>query len=81
MAVDQASAPPRAPTRWGLSVDEVAHYTRDGSLYRAHCPSVRCCENVEHGGGVVFVHCTADGTCEVVGSTLGDCLTVLCAGY
>ena len=25
--------------------------------------------------------CTADGTCEVVGSTLGDCLTVLCAGY
>ena len=64
----------------GLSAVAVERYAQDGSLYRAFCPGVRCCENADHGGGTVAVFCVA-GECAAVGDTLGDCLTVNCATF
>lgn len=64
-----------------LSDEDVARYSREGSLYFVYCPEVQCCVNADHGGGGVAVFCTRGASCEVVGHNLGECLTVLCATY
>ena len=64
-----------------LSDENIARYSREGSLHFVYCPGVQCCVNADHGGGGVAVLCRRGASCEVVGHNLGECLTVLCATF
>lgn len=66
-----------------LTVEDVARYSREGSLYLVYCPGAECCDpggHPNHAGGVA-VHCTRDGSCGVVGDSLGRCGETECATF